>query len=180
MRGWPSFMVDGQRFDLAHLNDFVLEAEDSSRAVRRMLVTFSDHCFTREPNDGLDAAPIFPGCSRGPDGRFSTERYALSLRLPDLIRATTQGVVWNMAGDHYAIVTKMVDGARHDYAIVFSLDPIKGLSDIRLHMRVRTAHERPDHQIDTFGSVRFAHLLKLRFERRRPTKVYDRHRRRPK
>ncbi len=180
MASWPPFEVDGTVYLLSHLDDIVLQVEDSEKATRGIRVSFSDHCFTRDPVDKADPAPFFPDCSRGKGGRFCVDRYTLSLDLPNLVKSLTGGVVWNTDGDHYAVVSAQVGGVRRDYAVVFSLDPLKGFQGIHLQMRIRSAHARDGAPINTFGNVRFAHLMTLRIANRRPNKVFDNNRKRPK
>lgn len=176
---WPPFIVGEDSYDLSHLNEEVLEVLDSSKVRRGVLVTYSDHCFTRDPLDEEDLAPSFPNCSRS-DGRFCAERYALSFDLPKIIRETAEGgVVWNTDGDHYAVVRLNIGGESREYAVLFSLDRLKGFKNIHLHLRVRSAHPRNDDPIATFGSVRFAHLVRLRVANQRPPKLFDKKRKRP-
>ncbi len=178
---WPAFVHYGAKYDLSHLNGVLLIAVDSAGEKRRIRVTFSDHCFTRPAMGEHDAAPTYPNCSRGVDGRFCTERYELSRGIYAALEyVAKRGIVWNSHGEHY-IVVKDVDfrGQPIDYAIIFSLSKFKGSHDYDLHMHVRTAHRRDEEPIDTFGSVRFAHLLALAIQKRRPRKNFDRHRKRP-
>jgi hypothetical protein len=177
---WPPFVHDGVEYYLSHLNGVSLNATDSAGRSRRIRVTFSDHCFTRPPLGDDDPAPAYPDCSRT-DGRFCTERHELSLGILAVLEyVTTRGIVWNSQSEHYVII-KNVDfrGEAVDYAIIFSISKFKGSSDYDLHMHVRTAHRRDEKPIDTFGSVRFAHLLTLAIQRKRPKKNYDRNRKRP-
>ena len=48
-----------------------------------------------------------------------------------------------------------------------------------LDMRVRTAYPCDEKDIVTFGVVRFAHLVTLRMQRKRPNRNFDRNRPRP-
>jgi hypothetical protein len=183
---WPPFVHGEKIFDLSHLNERMDYVVDSKKKKRIVLVTFTDHCFTRLPNGSADAAPRYPGCSRM-DGRFCTDRYELSLKLNHHINFSNLREVWNTVGDeHYAIV-RGVDhrGTRVEYAVIFSLEKLKGVqaeggTKVDLHMRIRTAHKRNNKPIETFGSVRFSHLVKLVMENERPLKIYDHKRKRPK
>jgi hypothetical protein len=108
--------------------------------------------------------------------------------LNDCVNFSKLREVWNtVADEHYAIV-RGIDhqGTRVEYAIIFSLEKLKGVqapggAKVDLHMRIRTAHKRDkDRPTETFGSERFPHLVKLTMENTRPSKVYDRHRKRPR
>lgn len=176
---WPPFVHRGVTYDLSHLNGVSITSKDSEGRERRIAVTFSDHCFTRDPTGDDDDGPVYPGCSRK-GGRFCTERYGLSLGLVDALkRVAAGGVVWNTRGDHYAVIKGMVhNGATIEYAVIFSLDKVTG-RDADLNLCVRTAHRRDERPIDTFGSVRFAHLVSLVMRNQRPNKNFDRKRKRP-
>ena len=81
-------VINGQTFDLAHLEPFSFEI-DSERAKRRLRVhvTFTTHCFSQS----YDTARHMPEDAAIVDiqGRlrvFCPVRYRLSFQLPDLIR----------------------------------------------------------------------------------------------
>lgn len=175
---WPPFLHGGQTFDLSHLNEFVFEKGDSAEICRQIIVTFTDHCFTRPPRGAGDIAPAYPNCSRN-DGRFCTERYDLSLKIKNII--ATARDVWNGTDEHF-VIARAVDhrGVQVDYVVIFSIEKVKGLEEIDLHVRVRSAHQRDLSPIATFGSVRFVHLVKLTMEGKKPRKITDHHRKRPR
>lgn len=176
---WSPFRDGENEYDLSHLSEFILGAPDSQGVERRILVTFGDHCFTRDPSGQDDAAPIFPGCSRA-DGRFCVERYGLSVGIREFLEAAVGHDVWNGDGQHYVIVSgKDHKGNKITYVVVFSLEKSKGFG-VELHMHVRSAHKREKDPIETFGSIRFAHLVKLTMEGKRPKKIFDQRRKRPK
>jgi hypothetical protein len=172
---WPAFAHGDKTFDLSHLHERVDYAIDSSGTKRVVLITYADHCFTREAMEGEDAAPPYPGCSRA-SGRFCFERYELSLELNDHLDFSRLKEVWNTKNDeHYAIVRGVThQGAKTEYAVIFSLEKLKGVQapggvKIDLHMRIRTAHKRErERTVETFGSVRFAHLVTLAMKNERP------------
>lgn len=176
---WQPFVDGESTFDFSHLNGVCLVVRDSAGVDRRVCVTFSDHCFTRPPVDGNDVAPVYPNCSRA-NGRFCTERYELSLGLPQLLEfVASGGDVWNSQSEHYAILRNVnFRGNVVDYVAIFSLEKIKG-TEFDLHMHVRTAHHRDERPIDTYGSVRFAHLIALAIQKKRPKKNFDQRRKRP-
>ena len=53
---WPPFVYQETVHDLAHLDEYQIQASDSRKVERRIAVTFSDHCFTRESN-GRETPP---------------------------------------------------------------------------------------------------------------------------
>ncbi len=176
---WPAFTYQGQLYSFEHLDEYVFSVNDSQSIDRQIVVTFEDHCFTRKWVVQDDVELIYRASSRE-RASFSIDRYQLSLNLRAHIKQAVSGHVWNTGHDNYAIVPTMThDGQRMLYGILFSLDPVKGLS-VDLHMRVKTAYPCDQRAIATFGSVRFRHLVALRIQRKRPKKVSDRGRKRPR
>ena len=175
---WRPFSYKGVLYGLEHLDERELTVVDTGGALRRIAVTFDDHCFTRDAASG-NSELVYPDSDRQP-GHFCFERYRLSLQLPDQIVTAAQGKVWTVAGDNFAALP-VVDDAGNEvvYRIVFSLDPVKGLP-VALHMRVKTAYPADATPFVTFGSVRFAHLVALRMQNKRPGRIVDQNRKRPR
>jgi hypothetical protein len=178
-QSWPAFVYQGQTYEFAHLNEYEIEANDSEKQTRRIAISFSDHCFTRQPEAGDDPMLRYLQSSRSP-GYFCTDRYRLSLDLVQHIERATQRNVWNIRDGNFAIVPVVLhQGVKVLYGIVFSLDRVKGLP-VDLHMRVETAYPCDEKDIVTFGSVRFALLVTLRMQGRNPKRILDKHRKRPR
>jgi hypothetical protein len=181
---WTPFVHGGTTYDLSHLDEFEFSVTDSNAQERRIAVTFSDHCFTRdyEPND--DPALFYPGGSRTP-GVFSFDRYRHSLDIGLHIARAVRGKVWNASRYHgyqenfAAVPTVNHEGKRVLYAILFSLE--RGGKDllIALHMRVRTAYPCDERAVPTFGEVRFSNLVALSMQGKSPARITDPHRRKP-
>lgn len=178
-QSWPAFVYQGVTYSLAHLDEYQVEVVDSRQVNRRIAVTFSDHCFTREPADGDDPALIYPASSRR-IGHFCVERYHLSLNLAQHVAHAAEGRVWIVRNAAFAAVpTVDHQGNKVLYGIVFSLDPVTGFP-VHLHMRIETAYPCDEADIVTYGNVRFSHLVKLRMERKSPKRNFDRHRPKPR
>ena len=91
-----------------------------------------------------------------------------------------QGKVWTIESENFAAVPTIDhQGNRILYGIVFSLDRVKKLP-IDLDMRVRTAYPCDAAELVTYGNVRFAHLITLRMQGKRPNRNFNRHRPRPR
>jgi hypothetical protein len=178
-QSWPAFTYQGQSYDLTHLDEYAVEVNDSAGNTRRIAISFSDHCFTREPVAGDDPALAYPHSSRRV-GHFCTERYQHSLNLAGHIAYAIQRRVWHVLDGSYAIVPVITQqGIKMLYGIVFSLDRVKGFP-VELHMKVKTAHPRDERDIVTFGEIRFSHLVTLRMKGKHPLRITDQHRKRPK
>jgi hypothetical protein len=178
---WAPFTIGGVSYTFEHLADFEFTCQDSDGVDRTVLVSFSDHVFTRDALSSDQAGDAFPGCSRRPHGYVCSVRYRMSFRLPELIVRFARQKVWCLSGqDRYAQVSVQDDqGIEHLYAIIFTLDRLKGGTQA-LRMLIRSAHICDRKTPDTFGEVRFTNLVKLRIENRHPRKISDRGRRRPK
>lgn len=175
---WPAFVYQGTTYEFTHLNEYYVEVADSAKVMRRIAISFSDHCFTREPKPGDDPALRYAESSRNP-GFFCVERYRLSLDLASHIARALGGSVWNLGYEGYAVVpTVDHQGKRTLYGIVFSLDPVTGLP-VQLHMRVKSAHPRNSSDIITYGIVKFSQLVTLRLQRKHPKRNVEKGRKRP-
>jgi hypothetical protein len=176
---WPPFKYQGQTFDFSHLGEYQVEADDSAGITRRIAVSFSDHCFTREPKAGDDPALRYPESTRA-IGYFCIERYQLSLNLAQHIAHAVTGKVWIVRDAAFAAVpTINHKGDKVLYGIVFSLDPVKGFP-VHLHMRVETAYPCDETELITYGNIRFSQLIKLRLQRKNPHRNFDKHRPKPR
>jgi hypothetical protein len=177
--GWPVFIYRGASYNLSHLNEYVMCVVDAAKQSRNIVVTFTDHCFTREPEPGDDPLLAFPGCSRG-KGHFCFRRYGLSLKIRKHIDYAVGGKVWATSRENYAAVpTEDMDGHTILYGIIFSLDPATGFAGIHLHMRVRSAYPVDD-TLATFGNVQFSNLVRLRMANKHPKKITGRNRQVPR
>lgn len=161
-----AFVHDGVEYSLSHLDERIFTVADASGIERKILVTFSDHCFTCEGNGDGDTAPKFHTTERV-DGRFSFERYKLSLGIGTQIDFQSLGNVWSGDRERFLVVRGGYSDLTVHYVLPFSLDPVKGLG-VHLHMRIRSAHPRDENPIATFGSVSFPTLVKLRIARKQP------------
>ncbi|MCA9879374.1 MAG: hypothetical protein KC442_16395, partial [Thermomicrobiales bacterium] len=82
---WEPFDLEGDHFDLSHLDEWQLQATDSGGSMRSIVVTCSDHCFTSRPQID-DPRLVYQQSDRRP-GHFSHERHAFSLGLRGHIEA---------------------------------------------------------------------------------------------
>jgi hypothetical protein len=182
-KSWPPFVYGGATYGFGHLDEYQVEVVDSKKAQRVIAITFSDHCFTRDPKPGDEPSLQYLSGSRR-QTYFCADRYQYSLGIACHIDQATRGKVWNVrekgVDNSFAIVPSIDHhGVRVLYGIVFNLDPVKGLP-VDLHMRVKTAYPCDRNTIDTFGFVDFSHLVTLRMQRKHPKLLYDKGRKRPR
>jgi hypothetical protein len=176
---WPPFAYQGQTYDFTHLDEYQVEANDSTGQARRIAISFSDHCFTREPVAGDDPALRYPESTRV-IGCFCVDRYQLSLNLAHHISRAVKGKVWIVRDTAFAAVPTIDHtGNKVLYGIVFSLIRVTGFP-VQLHMRVDTAYPCDEHDIITYGNVRFSQLIKLRMQHKSPKRNFDKHRPKPR
>jgi hypothetical protein len=90
---WRAFSYQGTTYDLSHLDEFLFSVQDQRGVVRTIVVTFEDHCFTRDWEQGDHASLIYPGCSRNP-GCFDFDRYACSLGIAQRLTAAASRKVY--------------------------------------------------------------------------------------
>lgn len=129
---WTGFKIDGQYFDLTHLQPNTIEAEIDGNTVK-LHISYSNHCFTDEKENGR---MIFKREKR----YWCHDRYQRSKELPDIIE--------NKLLEHYAVpyYTKGRDGEGyhfmevHDYAIFFSLSKQDNTQN-ELQLKVNSAYE---------------------------------------
>ncbi len=178
-QSWAAFTYEGQTYELTHLDEYAVEIKDSAGEVRRIAITFSDHCFTKEPVETDDPGLRYPESTR-PRGNFCIERYHLSLGLPQHLAHAMRDKVWNIRDGTFAAVPVINHrGEKVLYGIVFSLDPVKGFP-LHLHLRVETAYPCDESELTTYGHIRFTHLVTLRMRRKSPNRNFDRHRPKPR
>jgi hypothetical protein len=179
---WTPFVHAGTTYDLSHLDEYEFSVIDADAQERRITITFSDHCFTRDPVPSDDPALFYPDSDRRP-GAFCFTRYQHSLGLVGYIAHATQRKVWIASDYHetFAIVP-IVDqvGQMHLYAIIFSLDRVYKVPQIDLHMRIRSAYPCDQKQLATFGEIGFQRLIALRMKNKAPVRNNDQHRKKPR
>jgi hypothetical protein len=164
---WSPFIYDGNSYNLSHLDEYEFSIVDTTKTKRLIGVTFSDHCFTRKPTSDDNQALAFRGSTRKP-GLFCFKRYELSFGLIGHITNATNGCVWIVDGDNFAVLPiRDTEGQTSYYGIMFSLDRVSGLP-IDLHMRVKTAYLLDKKSLVEYGKVRFKMLVTLRMARKMP------------
>ena len=127
---WKGFTIDGDFYDLTHLQTSLLDVEVDGDSVK-LHVSYANHCFTDKKENG-------PMLFKGERRYWCHERYERSKELPGLIKAKLL--------DHYAIpyMTKSGESYHYmetfDYAIFFSLSKPTGTTN-ELNMRINSAYE---------------------------------------
>jgi len=104
------------------------------------------------------------------------------MHLPAIIQALPHQRIWNLRKDdryaHVPLIT--ADGESVLYSIIFSLEPVRRNIPYEFWLRVRTAYPCDHDPPDTFGEVRFSHLLMVRNQNQHPQRNFTTHRKKPK
>lgn len=90
--------------------------------------------------------------------------------------------VWFGEDDRYLVVSIDLGKDRDSryYVIPFTLERFKGVTGVRLVMRIRSAFLRtPNRHVATFGEVRFANLVTLTLNGKSPKRIYAQKRKTP-
>ncbi|GMB81234.1 hypothetical protein NN6n1_20170 [Shinella zoogloeoides] len=179
---WPDYTLGEVTYSFGHLSEAYMVASDSLGAEKSIIVTYADHVFTRDAKSGDDLANAFPGANRVPFGVFCETRYKLSKQLPALIEQIPSQRIWNLRkDDRYAHVPLLTEGGETIlYSVVFSLEPVKRNIPFDFWLRIRTAYPCDVDPPDTFGEVRFSHLLMVRDKGQHPQRNFTNHRKKPK
>lgn len=147
MAKWTPYKHNGQVFALSHLDDFehiYVQAASRGNPEKQylVLVTFTDHAFTDSSNE--DGVPIYSRTQtrEGTKQRyFNQNRWGLSKRLPELIRAfSNAGKKFYVLSDGAYFRLELLNDANQvvEYDIFFDLVKEKQ----HLVMVVKSAYER--------------------------------------
>lgn len=144
---WNAFELDGQVYDLSHLDGFaydliVLAQEGKPERAYRLNVTFSIHCFTR----GAKAGEAIPAPLAYSDSRetriFDVDRYEQSKRLRAIVETLGERKCHHDAhGNYYVFEVEDEQGVKHYYSVFFTVS--KAGKKAGLNLYVTTAHMRP-------------------------------------
>nr|VFJ55285.1 MAG: hypothetical protein BECKFW1821A_GA0114235_10535 [Candidatus Kentron sp. FW]VFJ61581.1 MAG: hypothetical protein BECKFW1821B_GA0114236_106612 [Candidatus Kentron sp. FW] len=147
---WRSFIQDGNRYHLTHLNPFdwhyrVKTGKGRSEWVCKFQVTSSMHCFTREPFPEEEVARNM--WYEGPREKrvFCFERYELSLQLPGIIRTLGERKCYSTPrGNFFAIEPVTLNGEKAEYEVYFRIPKAtkRTMRHSRLNLHVQSAYAR--------------------------------------
>ncbi len=154
MSYWPALVINAICIDLSHLEPFEFQClpRDYAEPVT-VHVRFNDHCFTKgfDParHDPLDILPA-PFVSKTEKRVFCPDRYALSLFLPELIKAIgNKRIASTREGNLVRIETP--DG--QTYAIFFGL---RKQNTARVNLYVVSAYPiGSDKKVADTGEMKF-------------------------
>ena len=162
---WKPFILNGQVYDLSHLDAHWVEYQDNREGREanfyKFKVTYGLHCFTKKDPDLSEAESSLWIYKAPKETRhFNIARYNLSKQLPTIIRSLgeTETLVFFAGYGNFATV-KVIDfeGVNADYFVVFAV--FRENKALRLHVVSAYPRERGTVKKVSFFAIAF-NLLK--------------------
>ncbi len=125
---WKNFILDGEIYDLSHLNaDWVeyLDKRDEKNIITyKFIVTYGLHCFTKDSDDiSSEESQLLMYNGPRESRPFNFDRYQLSKQLPSIVKSLgeKETLVCHAGYGKFAIV-KVVDsnGIEVEYFVAFA------------------------------------------------------------
>jgi hypothetical protein len=124
---WINFNYQGEVYDLSHLNSFewsFTAAEGDKRPERtyRLYVTFSSHCFTRNPQPGEQIAEDLLFHTKKESRVFCFDRHEYSFTLPDIVKCLDERQCWKTGkGNFFTAEFFDRSGKEIEYEVYFDV-----------------------------------------------------------
>ena len=137
---WKNFILDGEIYDLSHLNaDWVeyLDKRDEKNIITyKFIVTYGLHCFTKDSDDiSTEESQLLMYKGPRESRPFNFERYQLSKQLPSIVKSLgeKETLVCHAGYGKFAIV-KVLDsnGIEVEYFVAFAA--FRESKRLRLHI----------------------------------------------
>ena len=166
---WRPFTHQDVTYDLSHLDPFEWRytAKASGKRPERTYkfhVTFSMHCFTRNPKDGEQITT--DSWYEGPKEKrvFCFDRYELSHQLPEIIKSTGNRVCWHTHhGNFFTVELTTKEGEEVEYEVYF--DVTRATRRGWLHLIVQSAYVRTEEYKSTRPGKRKIRLDVIAYNR---------------
>lgn len=165
----PPILINGTSYDLTHLEPFILTLEaKGDKPVRRVLVSFGCHTFTRDVKDGDGPEWLY---REGTEERcFCADRHGYSQSLPRIVEYAAKGRVFFSEGRNLLCVD-WLPGLDAPYAAFFNISKWKG-SGLDAAITVVSAYGK-DGLPDRLPSITFGMLVDQVISGRKPTPPKD-------
>jgi hypothetical protein len=139
---WGKKQIAGVVYDLTHLDPFDVEVNPGHAGAQtyKVRVDFGAHTFTRNLLD--TDTPDFHIQDGGQVRCFCPQRHAMSIFLPDIIRASFVGKAYFGNRHENFLLIEKLDGLNAPYVVAFKLTKAKAASADAI-MFVVSAHDRP-------------------------------------
>jgi hypothetical protein len=137
---WKNFILNGDIYDLSHLNahwvEYLDQRDEENPITYKFIVTYGLHCFTKDSDDiSSEESQLLMYSAPRESRQFNFERYQLSKQLPSIIKSLgdKETLVCHAGYGNFATV-KILDsnGIEVDYYVVFAV--FKEVKKLRLHV----------------------------------------------
>ena len=138
---WKNFILNGDIYDLSHLNahwvEYLDQRGDKNQITYKFIVTYGLHCFTKDSdNFSSEESQLLMYSAPRESRQFNFERYQLSKQLPSIIKSLgdKETLVCHAGYGKFATV-KILDsnGREVDYYVVFAV--FTEVKKLRLHVQ---------------------------------------------
>ena len=138
---WKNFILNGDIYDLSHLNahwvEYLDQRDEENPITYKFIVTYGLHCFTKDSDDlSSEESQLLMYSAPRESRQFNFERYQLSKQLPSIIKSLgdKETLVCHAGYGNFATV-KILDsnGIEVDYYVVFAV--FKEVKKLRLHVQ---------------------------------------------
>jgi hypothetical protein len=166
---WRQFTYQGASYDLSHLDPFEWQytakaGEKRPERTYKFHVTFSMHCFSRNPRDGEQVAADLWYFGPKENRVFCFDRHELSHRLPEIIRGLGDRVCWHTHhGNFFTIELTTEKGEEVEYEIYF--DVTRATRRGWLNLIVESAYVRTEEYESTQPKKRKIRLEIIAYKR---------------
>lgn len=138
---WKNFEMNGNTYDLSHLNaqrvEYLDERDEKKSIEYRFIVTYGLHCFTKNlENLSREESQLLMYSAPRESRQFNFERYELSKQLPSIIQklGNKETRVCHAGYGKFAVIKALdANGSEIDYFVPFSV--FKESKKLRLHVR---------------------------------------------
>jgi len=137
---WKNFILNGDIYDLSHLNahwvEYLDQRDEENQITYKFIVTYGLHCFTKDSDElSSEESQLLMYSAPRECRQFNFERYELSKQLPSIIKSLgdKETLVCHAGYGNFATV-KILDsnGREVDYYVVFAV--FKEVKKLRLHV----------------------------------------------
>ena len=135
---WQNFVLNGEIYDLSHLNahwvEYLDKRDETQPISYKFIVTYGLHCFTKKLDD-LDDISRMMYNSPNESRPFNIKRYKLSKQLPSIIKSLgdRETLVCHAGYGNFATVKFLEEKDSHvDYFVVFAA--FRERKKLRLHI----------------------------------------------
>lgn len=144
---WKPFTFEEQEYDLRHLHPYIItqsiEAKGKNpRREFRLNVSYSLHCFTRNPKDGEEISDDLAYSDSREKRIFCFERWELSMKLPEIVRTLQQRRCLHTESEEFVTIEVVHKGRTFDYAVFFTVSKARKAEGAEINLFINSAHER--------------------------------------